>query len=74
MVYILMITWNGVINADDYLSQECSQTLIKCMNDFKKSRGGTFKGNKCQVDDVIQVIKVVMEAALLAARAIHHKP
>lgn len=62
-----------VIYADDYLSQECSQTFINCMNNFKNSGGSTFKGNKCKVDDVIQVIKFVMEAALLAGK-VFHKP
>ncbi|XP_061369007.1 phospholipase A2-alpha-like [Gastrolobium bilobum] len=56
---------------NDYLSQECSQTLINCMNEFKNTRGPTFKGNMCQVDDVIEVINVVMEAALLAGRVLH---
>ncbi|KAL5174443.1 Galacturonokinase [Glycine soja] len=53
---------------NDYLSQECSQTFINCMQKFKNSRAPTFKGNACQVDDVIEVINVVMEAALLAGR------
>jgi len=43
------------------------------MNNFKNSRAPTFKGNKCNVDDVIEVIHVVMEAALLAG-GILHKP
>lgn len=57
--------------ADDYLSQECSQTFIDCMNKFKKIGGPTFKGNTCEVDDVIEVISIVMEAALLAGRVLH---
>ncbi|XP_031248819.1 phospholipase A2-alpha-like isoform X2 [Pistacia vera] len=36
-----------------------------------KNRGQTFKGNTCQVDDVIEVISVVMKAALLAGRVLH---
>ncbi|RDX75034.1 Phospholipase A2-alpha [Mucuna pruriens] len=56
---------------NDYLSQECSQTFINCMNNFKNSGGSTFKGNTCNVDDVIEVIHVVMEAALLAGRVLH---
>ena len=43
------------------------------MNKFKKSGAPTFKGNTCKVDDVIQVINIVMEAALLAGR-VFHKP
>jgi secretory phospholipase A2 len=57
--------------ADDYLSQECSQAFIKCMNKFKNRGGPTFKGNTCKVDDVIEVINVVMKAALLAGRVLH---
>ncbi|XP_017982024.1 PREDICTED: phospholipase A2-alpha isoform X1 [Theobroma cacao] len=56
---------------DDYLSQECSQNFINCMTNFQKSGGRTFKGNKCQVDEVIDVITVVMDAALLAGRVLH---
>ncbi|MED6157609.1 Phospholipase A2-alpha [Stylosanthes scabra] len=56
---------------NDYLSEECSKTFIACMNEFKKSGGPTFKGNTCKVDDVIRVIDIVMEAALLAGRIIH---
>ncbi|KAJ0086605.1 phospholipase A2-alpha-like isoform X1 [Pistacia vera] len=56
---------------NDYLSQECSQNFINCMTNFLKSGGQTFKGNTCQVDDVIEVISVVMKAALLAGRVLH---
>ena len=41
------------------------------MTNFQKSGGKTFKGNKCQVDEVIDVISVVMDAALLAGRVLH---
>ncbi|KAK7399039.1 hypothetical protein VNO78_10214 [Psophocarpus tetragonolobus] len=58
---------------NNYLSQECSQTFIDCMQKFKMSRAPTFEGNTCEVDNVIQVINVVMEAALLAGR-VFHKP
>ncbi|KAL5079885.1 hypothetical protein RYX36_008306 [Vicia faba] len=56
---------------NDYLSQQCSQTFIDCMEKFKNTKAPTFKGNTCQADDVIEVIKVVMEAALLAGRVLH---
>ncbi|WCJ28742.1 Phospholipase A2 family protein [Euphorbia peplus] len=56
---------------NDYLSQECSQNFINCMTKFKNTNGQTFKGNMCQVDEVIEVISVVMEAALLAGRVLH---
>ncbi|KAK3435862.1 hypothetical protein EUGRSUZ_C00294 [Eucalyptus grandis] len=55
---------------NDYLSQKCSQNLLNCMTNFKNSRGRTFKGSKCQVEDV-DVLSIVMEAALLAGRYFH---
>ncbi|XP_043712400.1 phospholipase A2-alpha [Telopea speciosissima] len=58
---------------NDYLSQECSQEFLNCMEYFKNSGGHTFKGNKCSVEEVIDVITVVMEAALLAGK-VFHKP
>ncbi|XP_062093388.1 phospholipase A2-alpha [Humulus lupulus] len=54
-----------------YLSQECSQTFLNCMTSFKNSGGHTFKGNTCDAGEVIEVISVVMEAALLAGRYLH---
>lgn len=57
---------------NDYLSQQCSQQFINCMDNFSKSGGHTFKGSTCQADDVIEIIKVVMEAALLAGRVFHN--
>ncbi|EXB55426.1 hypothetical protein L484_005559 [Morus notabilis] len=56
---------------NDYLSQECSQKFLNCMKNFKNSGGHTFKGNTCEVDEVIDVITLVMEAALLAGRYLH---
>ncbi|KAA3490181.1 phospholipase A2-alpha [Gossypium australe] len=56
---------------NDYLSQKCSQSFIKCMKDFQKGGGRSFKGNKCQVDQVIDVISVVMKAALIAGGVLH---
>ncbi|KAK8494032.1 hypothetical protein V6N12_034333 [Hibiscus sabdariffa] len=56
---------------NDYLSQECSQSFLNCMRNFQIGGGRTFMGNKCQVGDVIEVISVVMEAALLAGRVLH---
>ncbi|KAL9255656.1 Phospholipase A2-alpha-like protein, partial [Drosera capensis] len=58
---------------DDYLSQQCRQNLLNCMMKFRKSAHHTFKGNKCQVEEVIDVLDVVMEAALVAGR-IFHRP
>ncbi|XP_038878664.1 phospholipase A2-alpha [Benincasa hispida] len=62
-----------VAKNDDYLSQECSQSFINCMENFKRSKSAPFKGNKCEVDEVIDVISFVMEAALIAGR-VFHKP
>ncbi|XP_030477383.2 phospholipase A2-alpha [Syzygium oleosum] len=56
---------------NDYLSQECSQNLLNCLANFKNLQGRTFKGSKCQVEDVVDVLSVVMEAALLAGRYLH---
>ncbi|KAL3744374.1 hypothetical protein ACJRO7_013616 [Eucalyptus globulus] len=55
---------------NDYLSQKCSQNLPNCMTNFKNSRGRTFEGNECEVEDV-DVLSIVMEAALLAGRYLH---
>ncbi|GMN55229.1 hypothetical protein TIFTF001_024352 [Ficus carica] len=59
------------LGADDYLSQECSQKFINCMTNFKNSGGRTFKGNTCDAKEVIDVISLVMKAALLAGRYLH---
>ncbi|KAF8033900.1 hypothetical protein BT93_C0238 [Corymbia citriodora subsp. variegata] len=54
-----------------YLSQECSQNLLNCMTNFKNLGGRTFEGSKCPVEDVVEVLSVVIEAALLAGRYLH---
>jgi secretory phospholipase A2 len=41
------------------------------MSQFRNSKGRTFKGSKCQVEDVVEVITIVMEAALFAGRYLH---
>ncbi|XP_068659874.1 phospholipase A2-alpha [Aristolochia californica] len=56
---------------NDYLSQQCSQSFLDCITKFKNSGGPTFKGNKCSVEEVVDVISVVMEAAILAGRLLH---
>ncbi|MQM04438.1 hypothetical protein Taro_037235 [Colocasia esculenta] len=56
---------------DDYLSQECNRNFLNCMKRFKSSRRPTFKGNKCSVVEVVDVISFFIEAALLAGRALH---
>ncbi|OWM86928.1 phospholipase A2-alpha [Punica granatum] len=57
--------------SNDYLSQECSQSFLNCMASFRMSGGKMFKGSKCQVDEVVDVLSLVMEAALLAGRYLH---
>uniref|UniRef100_A0A5B7CCT5 phospholipase A2 n=1 Tax=Davidia involucrata TaxID=16924 RepID=A0A5B7CCT5_DAVIN len=56
---------------NDYLSQECNQNLLNCIDKFKESGSRTFKGNTCSVDEVTGVITVVIDAALLAGRYLH---
>ncbi|BFG14377.1 hypothetical protein CerSpe_006510 [Prunus speciosa] len=56
---------------NDYLSSECSQTFLNCMAEFRNSKGKTFQGNTCHVQDVVEVITLVMEAALVAGRYLH---
>ncbi|ESQ36881.1 hypothetical protein EUTSA_v10002685mg [Eutrema salsugineum] len=58
---------------NDYLSQECSQKFINCMNNFSNMKLPTFNGNKCNADEVIDVISIVMDAAVLAGR-VFRKP
>ncbi|KAF9612440.1 hypothetical protein IFM89_000188 [Coptis chinensis] len=59
------------INNNDYLSQKCNQGFLDCMNQFKDSGRNTFKGNKCDSGEVIEVISLVIDAALLAGRVLH---
>ncbi|CAM8926432.1 unnamed protein product [Rhodiola kirilowii] len=54
-----------------YLSQECSQKFLSCMKSFKKSRARSFKGNTCDADKVVDVLSVVMKAALRTGRYLH---
>lgn len=58
---------------NDYLSRECSQKFINCVERFKSAGAHTFKGNSCDPEEVINLIKVVMEAALHAGK-VFHKP
>ncbi|XP_057545481.1 phospholipase A2-alpha [Amaranthus tricolor] len=51
---------------NNYLSQECSQKLLKCMESFKAAGAHSFKGSTCDANDVIHIIQLVMDAALLA--------
>ncbi|KAL8096734.1 phospholipase A2-alpha-like isoform X2 [Apium graveolens] len=47
--------------------------IISKQRNFKKARGTTFRGNTCEAADVIKVITVAMDAALLAVGH-HPKP
>ncbi|KAJ3672919.1 hypothetical protein LUZ60_006293 [Juncus effusus] len=53
-----------------YLSTECSENLLICM---AKIREGipTFVTNQCVVREVIDVVSLVIKAAVLAGRALH---
>ncbi|XP_011621207.1 phospholipase A2-alpha isoform X2 [Amborella trichopoda] len=62
---------NCVQAKNDYLSQECNQEFLDCISEFRASGRPSFEGNKCDVQEVIDVIYVVIEAALLAGRALH---
>ncbi|XP_042034514.1 phospholipase A2-alpha-like isoform X2 [Salvia splendens] len=53
---------------NDYLSQQCNKEFLKCVDSFKKSRAPTFKGNTCEIGDVIQAINNAMKAAIVAGR------
>ncbi|KAL1818110.1 hypothetical protein ACET3Z_020684 [Daucus carota] len=52
---------------NNYLNKECNQNLLNCVGNFKKLKGRSFPGNTCNTEDVIKVITVSMDAALLAA-------
>ncbi|XP_058108156.1 phospholipase A2-alpha isoform X2 [Magnolia sinica] len=56
---------------NDYLSIECNQAFLNCISDFKDSGRPGFKGNQCIIGEVVDVISVVIEAALLAGRFLH---
>lgn len=64
----MLIKWRF---PDDYLSQECNENLLDCIEKYKKSGAASFKGNKCMVQEVVDVITIVIEAALLAGRVLH---
>ncbi|XP_019168323.1 PREDICTED: phospholipase A2-alpha-like [Ipomoea nil] len=60
-------------NGNDYLSQHCNKNFLACVTKFKKSKAKTFKGNTCKVDEVVNIITDVMDAAIIAGR-IFKKP
>ncbi|ONK55440.1 uncharacterized protein A4U43_UnF3330 [Asparagus officinalis] len=56
---------------NDYLSTECNSNLLECIAAFRNSDDPTFTGNKCMVQEVVEVITLVIEAAVLAGRVLH---
>lgn len=61
---------NCVLVKNDYLSTECNEGLLECLAELRDGTG-TFEGNKCMIDEVIDVITVVIEAAVVAGRVLH---
>ncbi|EMS53789.1 Phospholipase A2-like protein 3 [Triticum urartu] len=61
---------NCVLVKNDYLSTECNEGLLECLAELRAGTG-TFEGNKCMIDEVIDVITVVIEAAVVAGRVLH---
>ncbi|XP_051114128.1 phospholipase A2-alpha [Andrographis paniculata] len=55
---------------NDYLSQECNKAFLHCVEVFKKSGEISFKGNTCDVDQVVSAINHAMRAAILAGRVL----
>ncbi|KAF0910210.1 hypothetical protein E2562_001408 [Oryza meyeriana var. granulata] len=55
---------------NDYLSTACNEQLLECLARLREG-SSTFKGNKCMIDEVIDVISLVIEAAVVAGRLLH---
>lgn len=54
-----------------FLSTECSQNLLNCMQNFKNSGGQGFEGSHCKVDDVLRVLTKTIKVALATGRRLH---
>ncbi|NP_001339274.1 Phospholipase A2 homolog 3 precursor [Zea mays] len=54
----------------DYLSTACNEALLDCLARLREGTS-TFNGNKCMIDEVIDVISLVIEAAVVAGRVLH---
>lgn len=54
----------------DYLSTTCNEALLDCLANLREGTA-TFEGNKCMIDQVIDVISLVIEAAVVAGRVLH---
>ncbi|KAL6637698.1 hypothetical protein ACP70R_025270 [Stipagrostis hirtigluma subsp. patula] len=61
---------NCVQAKNDYLSTECNEGLLDCLARLREGTS-TFEGNKCMIDEVIDVISLVIEAAVVAGRVLH---
>lgn len=67
-VYIFFFL--SFISSDDYLSTACNEELLECLARLREG-SSTFQGNKCMIDEVIDVISLVIEAAVVAGRLLH---
>ncbi|KAK4483743.1 hypothetical protein RD792_010945 [Penstemon davidsonii] len=54
---------------NSYLSQQCNNEFKNCVERYRESGAPSFKGNTCDVDEVIKVINDVMRAAIVAGKA-----
>ncbi|TVU00830.1 hypothetical protein EJB05_53729 [Eragrostis curvula] len=61
---------NCVQVKNDYLSTQCNEALLECLGKLREGTE-TFEGNKCMIDEVIDVITLVIEAAVVAGRVLH---
>ncbi|KAK6152157.1 hypothetical protein DH2020_014792 [Rehmannia glutinosa] len=53
---------------NDYLSQKCNKEFLNCVEAFRRSGAPSFKGNTCQVDEVVNAINKAMRAAIVAGK------
>ncbi|XP_051148643.1 phospholipase A2-alpha-like [Andrographis paniculata] len=51
---------------NEYLSQKCNKALLQCLAAFRKSHANPFKGNSCNINDVVRVINETISAAVTA--------
>ncbi|KAJ3675294.1 hypothetical protein LUZ60_004336 [Juncus effusus] len=60
-------------NNNDYLNLECNQNLLNCIKKVN-TMGLTFQGNTCSMSQVAQEITLIIDAAVLAGKALHKLP
>ena len=68
--HILNSRTRACVYAEDYLSTGCNEALLDCLARLREGTS-TFEGNKCMIDEVIDVISLVIEAAVVAGRVLH---